>query len=159
MSAALAALEAQLRRLTDRSDLHDLIDRYMITLDEGKFDDAWTRSLFTADVSLTFPVGGYQGLAGLAEFTAEFMGRWDRTHHHAANHVIDVAGDRAAVSWSMIATHLRADQPSGPHFQLGAHFDGAAVRTGAGWRFSGLVLRVVWTSGRPAAEVSETSNS
>lgn len=154
----LDALAAAVRRLSDRVAVRDLIDHYMITLDEGKFDDAWARSLFTSDVTLVFPVGGYQGLTGLAEFTAEFMGRWERTHHHASNHVTDVAGDGASVSWSMIATHLHPGQPSGPHFQLGAYFDGAAIRTGDGWRFSALVLRVVWTAGQPAAGVPDTTS-
>ncbi|HEX2312892.1 MAG TPA: nuclear transport factor 2 family protein [Thermomonospora sp.] len=141
-------------RLADRADLIDLVSRYHHSLDARRFDDAWARSLFTEDVVLDFPVGGHEGVAGLAEFTTRFMGRWDRTHHHATDHLVTLDGDHATVVWNMLATHVHPAGSGAPgHFHLGARLDGATVRGPGGWRFRRLALRVIWTSGRPAAGV------
>ncbi|MFB4310299.1 nuclear transport factor 2 family protein [Actinomadura sp. GTD37] len=154
-------LNGGIARLTDRAEIIDLIAHYNRSLDERRFDDAWARSVFAEDAVVAFPVGGHAGLPGLADFTARFMGRWERTHHHATDHLVRLDGDRAAVGWNMLATHVHPPRAArgeagaaGPDlFQLGAVLDGTAVRAPGGWRFERLALRVVWTSGRPAQGV------
>lgn len=146
-----------LRRLSDRVELCELVDRYLASLDEGVFDDAWARSLFTDDAELSYPVGSHRGTAGLVGFTADIMGRWQRTHHHGSNHLVSVAGDAASLRWNLLAVHVPVGAPPPPasvdHFYLGGKFTAEAVRTTDGWRFRRLQLRVVWTSGSPAPEV------
>lgn len=152
--AALAAdpdLAAEVRRLSDRLAVTELVDRYLHSLDADQFDDEWARSMFTPDVVLTYPVGSHQGIDGVAEFTAQIMRRWAGTHHLGGNCLVDLDGDRAAVTWNLIAYHIHPGSPpppaSGHHFRLGGKFDGDVVRTPHGWRFQRLRLRITWTAG------------
>ncbi|MCH0562251.1 MULTISPECIES: nuclear transport factor 2 family protein [unclassified Streptomyces] len=145
------ALAAEVARLGDLAELKQLVDRYLASLDEGVFDRAWSGSLFTDGIEMTFPVGSHRGIAGVAAFTAEIMKRWGRTHHHGSDSSIDLDGDRAEVSWSLIASHVHHGSPLPPdaseYFQLGGRFTGIARRTPGGWRFERLQLRIVWTTG------------
>ncbi|MCP3821461.1 nuclear transport factor 2 family protein [Streptomyces sp. A3M-1-3] len=159
----------RLRRLADRMDVQDLVDRYLAGLDEAEFDDAWARSIFTEDGRFQFLMGGHDGVAGMAEFTAAMMGKWRRTHHVAAGHLVEIDGDRARVRGNLIATHLHPQEatpekppgrseaqetPGAPEpFQVGDRFEGEAVRTEAGWRFARLAFEVVWTRGTPPGRV------
>ena len=136
-----------LRRLTDRLDVRDLVDRYLAGLDEARFDDAWARSIFTEDGRFEVPMGGHRGAAGMAGFTAAMMRKWRRTHHLAAGHLVELDGDRALVRGNLIATHLPPEP--GEAFQVGDRFEGEAVRTGAGWRFERLAFELVWSRGTP----------
>jgi hypothetical protein len=140
------------RELADRAALADLINRYLLSLDEGTFDETLVREVFTEDVELSFPPGDHQGAQGLAGFTGGFMAHWDRTHHLCSGYAIEPDGDRATVGWNVIATHVHHGSPPPPApgdlFQLGGRFSGQAVRTARGWRLRRLALRVVWTAGR-----------
>ncbi|MFE3169361.1 ester cyclase [Streptomyces sp. NPDC059224] len=144
-------MTAETARLTDVLSLRDLAGRYLAGLDEGGFDETWARSLFTEDIEMTFPVGSHQGLAGVAGFTTEIMARWGRTHHHGSESQVEVDGDTARLSWSLIASHVHHGSPLPPdptqYFQLGGRFTGTARRTRDGWRFDRLRLRIVWTTG------------
>lgn len=161
----LGELAAEVARLSDIAALNNLIDRYLAGLDEGLaegsfgFDEAWAASLFTEDVELLFPVGSHQGLAGADGFLREIMERWSRTHHHGSLASVEPDGDRAAISWSLIASHVHFGSPAPPqpsaYFQIGGRFTGVARRTADGWRFARLRLRIVWSTGSPPGGVTE----
>ena len=160
LAVQVRRLAAQVQDLADRTAIGDLIDRYLLGLDEGAFDSERARSVFTDDVELAFPPGTHHGLPGLVEFTKDFMGHWERTHHHASNYVIDLDGDRADVAWHVVALHVHPGSPPPPapgqHFQLGGRFDGTAVRTPDGWRLRRLALRVIWTTGIGIPSIAAT---
>lgn len=143
--------------LADRMDLAELSEVYLASLDEGVFDEEWARSLFTEDAELVFPVGADHGIPGAVALTRKAMERWEGTQHHGSGCRVELDGDRATVRWSLIATHLHFGSPRPPaatrHFQLGGRFEALAVRTGLGWRFSRLHLRITWSTGVAAAEV------
>ncbi|WP_324788393.1 nuclear transport factor 2 family protein [Streptomyces sp. H51] len=153
-----AALAAEVARLADLAALQHLIERYLASLDEGVFDESWARSLFTEDIEMTFPVGSHQGITGVTGFIGEIMARWGRTHHHGSGGSVELDGDRAAVSWSLIASHVHYGSPLPPeateYFQLGGRFTGTARRTPDGWRFDRLGLRIVWTTGTVPKDVT-----
>ncbi len=153
----VALLAEEVRRLSDRASLGELIDRYLLTLDEGVFDEKWAESLFTEDVELTFPVGAHRGISGVDEFTREIMYRWAQTHHHGSHYVIEQGGDRVELAWSIIASHVHPGSPPPPgsvsYFQLGGRFDGVARRTPLGWRFERLGLRITWTTGPVPSDI------
>ncbi|XMN07527.1 nuclear transport factor 2 family protein [Streptomyces griseobrunneus] len=177
----LGELAAEVARLSDIAALNHLIDRYLAGLDEGLassaststsgsgsglgsgpgsgFDAVWAASLFTEDVELLFPVGSHQGLTGADGFLREIMERWGRTHHHGSLASVEPDGDRAAVSWSLIASHVHFGSPLPPqpsaYFQIGGRFTGVARRTPDGWRFARLQLRIVWSTGSPPGGVTE----
>lgn len=149
---ALAALAAEVRKLSDRAALTDLADRYLRQLDVGVFDQEWARSVFTEDVELDFPPGSHRGVEGVDEFTRGFMRHWDRTHHNVSHHAVELdGGDEATVAWNVVAIHMHHGSPPPPasaaHFYLGGRFAAVARRTEAGWRLRRLTLEVVWTTG------------
>ncbi|MFI9720565.1 nuclear transport factor 2 family protein [Streptomyces sp. NPDC052396] len=135
-----------LQDLTDHTEITGLIDRYLRSLDEARFDDAWARGLFTADIRISTPVGDQQGLDGLAEAERATMAKFRRTQHIGTNHLIDLDGDRATVRWNALMTHVHLDTADG-RFVVGGTFSGEVVRTDAGWRFRRLEVRAVWTQG------------
>lgn len=142
----LASVSAQIRELTDRAELGDLFERYLITPDEDRFELEWLRTIFTEDVSVRYPGGaGHDGLDGLAMFGTQAMAQFDRTHHVTSNHLIDLGGDRASVRANLVATHVHSAADPWVHFVLGGYYAAEAIRTPEGWRFRELALHLVWT--------------
>lgn len=162
---AAEALRHQLRALVDRAEITDLIDRFArdlddYTFDQRPFDDDWVRSYFTEDASVEYPVGGGQGIDGVAGMIRRGMTPFQRTHHVTTNYVIDLDGDRAALRWNLLATHVHAEstrlergEEPGARFTVGDYFEGEVVRTPAGWRFSRQTLHVTWAEGTPPPTV------
>ncbi|MFJ9686171.1 nuclear transport factor 2 family protein [Streptomyces bacillaris] len=171
--SGIGQLAAEVARLSDIAALNRLIDGYLAGLDErlarsfpedgrpaaSGFDAEWAASLFTEDVELVFPVGSHRGLAGADAFLGEIMERWSRTHHHGSLATVEPEGDRAAVGWSLIASHVHFGSPVPPrpseYFQIGGRFTGTARRTADGWRFARLRLRIAWSAGSPPGGVGE----
>jgi hypothetical protein len=156
-ASEVAALSTEVRRLSDRTDLAGLADRYLGALDDGVLDESRARSVFTDDISLSFPPGDHHGITGVAEFHRGFMRHWARTHHTVGHCQTELDGGRATVAWNVFAVHVHHDAPPPPaaaeHFYLGGRFDGTAVRTPLGWRLRRLALRVAWTAGPGVASI------
>jgi SnoaL-like domain len=158
------SLHRQLRALVDRAAVSDLIDRFNRDLDdytlEGRsFDVDWARSYFTESATVDYPVGQATGAEEIAELIdGQGMAPFQRTHHVTTNHLVDLDGDRAAVRFNLIATHVFADdvrerlgESPGARFTVGDYYEGEAVRTETGWRFNHQTLHVTWTDGTPPA--------
>jgi len=153
MSSSDDFVLAQLRVLTDRAEVAQLCDRYVMHLDRDRDNDAWLSSVFTDDATLVFPTGTYQGLAGLAEFQQMGRENFESSHHISANHCIELDGDRALVRGHLIAVHIRRREEPGRHFDIGGHYDAEAVRTPGGWRFASFDCELAWTGGEVPAQV------
>ncbi|MFG2296231.1 nuclear transport factor 2 family protein [Streptomyces sp. NPDC048603] len=172
----LAALRAQVRSLSDRVELRELFDRYVISLDHADHgghadqggqtgetgqagraegdgaDEARFAELFTEDAEFSYPIGTATGITGYSAFQRQARGRWARTHHLSATHDIRVTGDLATLRVHQITTHVhqdeaRAGDPTEP-FDVGGYYDAGAVRTAAGWRLNRISFHVVWATGR-----------
>lgn len=167
VEAELAALRAQVRILADRAELTELIDRYVTLLDtqdEHGFDDTWTRTVFTADCRLEFPVGNASGLEGLAAFHLDRKSRFARTHHLASNYGIQLEGDTARIRIHLVASHVHHEDGPDPggRFDIGGYSEGEAVRTPDGWRLHRWKFNLVWSAGagpRPGPEPRALRNS
>ncbi|MER7917427.1 MULTISPECIES: nuclear transport factor 2 family protein [unclassified Streptomyces] len=138
----------QLRALTDRAEITDLMDRYLRSLDDGEFDEEWARAFHTEDVTAEMPIGTVHGRAALLAHVRRGMALFDRTVHLGTNTVVEIDGDRATARGAQLNTHVLADG-SGGVFVSAGHADTALVRTADGWRISASALRVVWTQGPP----------
>ncbi|CAM3596554.1 nuclear transport factor 2 family protein [Nocardiopsis gilva] len=143
----------QLRALTDRADITSLVDRWLASLDDRRFDAGWARSMFTEDIRSEDPMGEHVGIAGHLESMRKLLVMFERTQHVGMNHIIDLDGDVARVRWNSINTHVLASQGGAEEserlFTSGGHFDADVVRTAEGWRFQRMSLHVTWTSGEP----------
>ncbi len=139
------SLTERLRQMIDRDEITRLADRYVLCLDAGRDDDAWLETVFTPDVRMSFPMGSFEGMAGLQRFQQMARSNFAHSHHLAGNYGIEVDGDTAQVRAHLLAVHV-ADDPA-THFDIGGHYDAEAVRTPEGWRLRSLDFRLVWSSG------------
>lgn len=143
-------VEQRLRRLTDRAELTELVGRFLRSLDERRIDETWARAFFTDDIRSETPLGDHEGIQAEVAATREALGRYERTQHVGSDHVIDLDGDRAALGWNAVMTHVHpAGRRTSAPFVVGGRFAAEAVRTPAGWRFRRLAVRPVWTTGQP----------
>ncbi|MGV9356626.1 nuclear transport factor 2 family protein [Streptomyces misionensis] len=141
-------MRRQLRTLTDRAEITDLLDRYLRSLDDGVLDEEWARAFHTEDVTAEMPIGTVHGRDALLARVRRGMALFDRTVHLGTNAVIEVDGDRATARGAQLSTHVLADG-SGGVFVSAGHADTELVRTADGWQISATALRVVWTQGTP----------
>jgi hypothetical protein len=141
-------LARQLRALTDRAEITELLDRYLRSLDEGRIDEEWARAFHTEDVVWRMPVGTFRGRDTVLERTRSAMALFDRTVHLSTNVVVELDGDRATARGAQLSTHVLADG-SEEVFVSAGHTETELVRTPEGWRISATSLRVVWTRGTP----------
>jgi hypothetical protein len=158
---ALDDLLRQVRTLTDRAAVVDLLDRFFRDLDERTaadrpFDVDWVRSYFTDDARVEYPVGAAQGVDDIAGRIAVGMGGFQRAQHITTNYVVDLDGDRATVRCNLLATHVhteaarrRRGMAPGARFTVGDYYDNELLRTPAGWRIARQVLHVTWIEGLP----------
>ncbi|WP_329027050.1 nuclear transport factor 2 family protein [Streptomyces sp. NBC_00690] len=142
------AMQRQLRDLIDRAAIGDLLDRYLLSLDEGVFDEEWARAFHTENVTAAMPIGTVHGRDALLARVRRGMALFDRTVHLGTNAVIEINGDQATARGAQLSTHVLADG-SGSVFTSAGHTDTELVRTADGWRVSSSSLRVTWTQGTP----------
>ncbi len=136
------------------AEIAGLLDRYLITLDDEKLDDDWTRSLFTEDASVTFPVGGHQGAAGMGAFHQRTLDAFTCTQHMGTHAFVEIegGGGTARLRANCTSTHVHRPENAaelGPLFRTGTFVDGRARRTPEGWRLSALSFRLMWKHGTP----------
>ncbi|MEU9584934.1 nuclear transport factor 2 family protein [Streptomyces werraensis] len=141
-------MRRQVRALTDRAAVTDLISRYLRSLDEDVLDDDWARAFHTEDVVAEMPVGTVRGRDAVLDRVRRGMALFDRTVHLSTNDVVEIDGDRATVRGAQLSTHVLADG-SQEVFVSAGHTETQLVRTDEGWRISATALRVVWTRGTP----------
>ncbi|MEW5353949.1 nuclear transport factor 2 family protein [Streptomyces sp. 16-176A] len=144
----LEEMQRQLRTLTDRAEITDLMDRYLRSLDDGVFDDEWARAFHTEDVTAEMPIGAVRGREALLRRVRQAMALFDRTVHFGTDITVEIDGDRATARGAQLSTHVLADGTDGVFVSAG-HVENELVRTADGWRISASALRVVWTQGTP----------
>ncbi|PNE41345.1 nuclear transport factor 2 family protein [Streptomyces noursei] len=147
-AAEAAETARQLRHLTDRAAVADLLGRHLRSLDEGVFDEAWGRAFFTADATAEMPLGTVRGRDAIVARIRAGMALFDRTVHLGGAPVIEVDGDRATAHGPQLSTHVLADG-SEALFVSGGQAKTELVRTPDGWRIAACALRVAWTRGTP----------
>ncbi|WP_227980957.1 nuclear transport factor 2 family protein [Nocardia spumae] len=140
--------DSRIRDLLDRTEITDLLDRYLRSLDDGVFDEGWARAYFTADATAEMPIGSVVGRPAVLASIRRGMALFDRTVHLGTNAVIEVHGDTATARGAQLSTHVLADGSEAVFISAG-HADTELVRTAEGWRISSSALRVVWTQGTP----------
>ncbi|MEU1894331.1 nuclear transport factor 2 family protein [Streptomyces pristinaespiralis] len=146
-AVGIEEMRRELRALTDRAEIADLLDRYLRSLDEGPLDEEWARAFHTEDVTAEMPVGTVSGRDDLLATVRRAMALFERTVHLGSNTVIELDGDRATARGAQLSTHVLADG-SEEVFVSAGHTESELV-TPAGWRISATALRVAWTQGTP----------
>jgi SnoaL-like domain len=142
--------------VTDHEMVRQLLAQYFHGFDARRSDEQWLRSLFTADVTVAFPIGTATDLPELGRLTRRAIDLWGRTLHLVGNEVIALDGERANVAATLHATHLHRDDDPGAPLHIGADIEAEAIRAVEAWKLRRLALELVWTMGdgpsQPAAD-------
>lgn len=139
----------ELRELSDRQEITDLITAYTRAVDTGAYADLY--EVFTADAELDYtPTGGPLGPPtevipwierGLAGFT--------RVQHVVGQVAIAFTGPDEATATAYFTNPMVATAPDGTEslWEVGGYYHHRLVRTAAGWRSAAIRDDVVWTRG------------
>lgn len=128
--------------IADRIEIADLFSRFALLLDEGRWEDVDT--VFADDVVVHSPRGGeLRGIDSVAGFMRKGEVEGQHAQHTTTDLLVDIDGDRAAVSANSLVYYYRDGQA--PHFTGGLRLVGTVVRTPAGWRFREQRITPAWT--------------
>ncbi len=146
----MESLETQLRYLSDRFAIQDVIARYARGQDDHQGDDPhilddWDR-VFTPDAIVDYSAAGpgngpfsYRDLAlrmrGDGQRPGQMNGGFRRWQHMLGLPTVRIEGDRAFAKTDLLATHVGRGDPAAPwHLFDAATFHDDLVRTAVGWR-------------------------
>ncbi|MEV0296383.1 nuclear transport factor 2 family protein [Nocardia sp. NPDC050710] len=144
----------------DQAEISGLLCRYYRAVDDKRVDHTIVEATFTADGRWVSPTGiARVGHEEIAVQQIEAIALFRATHHMTTDHIVELDGDAARLQANVTAMHLWASGTTDPatlesHFLAGGVFQAHAVRTSAGWRFSELILRIVWRTGALPVHVS-----
>ena len=120
--------------VADRSALVELVARLNRCFDDPGAGDA--RSFCTADVEFVAPRSRGREVADVQRL---LRGDADeRTQNLATDVVVDLDGDRAAVTANLLSCAFLPGRPL--HRMAGLRYDLVAVRTAQGWRFARVAV-------------------
>ena len=138
----------QIRALTDRAELTDLVARHSVWLDERRY--AESDQLFTDDVVVTSPRGQARGTDELIALARKGHDAYTRTVHNKSNLVIELAGDTATVRTHDLAVFVVDEKTEA--IAAAIHRYGAR-RPADGWRFDRLEITPIALTGAIARAV------
>lgn len=122
--------------MDDRQQLSTLVSRLGRWLDDKSFGDS--RALFTEDAEAHTPGGVAKGVDNLIEQAGR--NHTVPTQHFITDPLIDVDGDKAAISANLLVVFAHE---AGPRL-LGERYELQAARTADGWRLSRVQARPIW---------------
>ena len=137
-----------LQRLRDEAELRDLIQAIPRALDAKDFEAYG--ELFTEDG--VFEIGGEvrRGRQAIIDGPERDLAPlYEVTYHHMGQIYVDVDGDDATVLAYAMAYHLPKASDPATHADAGGKYHAAARRTEEGWRFTRIVLEVLFFQGIP----------
>jgi 3-phenylpropionate/cinnamic acid dioxygenase small subunit len=135
----LETLKREVRALTDRQAVIDLIDGLGLWLDEKRFGEA--RSILTEDVRVRTPGGTAEGIDRVVAQAAR--NHEARTQHVISNVRVAVDGDRASAGANLIVTFAGEGGAVRSH---GERYAFEAVREPDGWRLASIRVAPVWST-------------
>jgi ketosteroid isomerase-like protein len=147
---SLEEITGQVRELTDRAAILDVVIAYATALD-GRDWEALA-GLFTEDARWEYRASGEQvrGSQAIAARIRPALEHLDATQHLNGNHVITVHGDEAEHTCYYHAQHVRRGLPDGELFLGAGRYEDRLRRTPDGWRLTDRVLISSWSAGNPA---------
>lgn len=142
MSEQAPSIEARLRRLEDRSELHELVARYAVAIDDR--DIAVIADLFTADGAFRSR-DGVMNAQGRAAVLEQFRGRFAAltvSNHFSHDHVLsfDADPDRAA---GLLTAHAEVWR-NGRALIAALRYQDSYRREQGRWRFADRLLSFLY---------------
>jgi hypothetical protein len=139
----LAALRAEVRALTDRAELTDLVGRLARWLDGRAAGDP--AELFAPEMRASTPGGEVQGRDAVV---AQARKNHDMpTHHLVGSVVIAAEGDSARITANMTGRFVRSEDTAPGPTELGGRYRFTAGRVDGRWLLTSLEASPVWRVG------------
>ena len=143
--------EELLQRLSDESDLRDLIHRYAFGLDTE--DWVLWRSVFADTVTMDMtdyqpdrPARSADADRVVANARVLFAGL-DRSQHFLGSHRYAIDGDRATITAHMRAEHWMTTGKGSDKYTMFGTYTDDAIRTGDGWKLETVRLALIREEG------------
>ena len=138
-----------LRALSDRVEIEDLLTRYARAVDTRNWD--LYRSVFTHDALIDYTSSGGPdgGLEETVAFLAAALDNFEMTQHLISNVATRLDGDTAEVT-AVFNNPMRL--PGGTVWFTGGRYHHDLVRTGEGWRSRRLVEESLWFDRSPMSD-------
>ncbi|MFE1285812.1 nuclear transport factor 2 family protein [Streptomyces sp. NPDC058751] len=148
---------ADMLRLVERQAVIDVCTRMAWHADRRDWEAL--KDVFADEVRLDYTSlnGGEPALLApreIADAWSRVLGGFDATQHLIANHLVTLAEDTAVCTAAFQATHRLADPFGAPLWTLGGTYRFDLVRSGEGWRISGVVMTAVWGDGNRESTAS-----
>lgn len=138
-----------LATVADRLAVSDVLHRYATAIDTKNFD--LLNQVFDERVATDFTsFGGKKVEVTRGEWidaVRRTVGGLDATQHLTANHVHEIAGDRAHLTAYIQAMHHLNGARGEPDYVIGGTYEIDLVRRAAGWRISRYSINVTWQRG------------
>jgi hypothetical protein len=134
------------RQLSDRIEIADLLTSYTRAVDRGEWD--LLDAVFTPDARIDYTAtGGIQGaFPEVKAWLAEVLPMFVRRQHVLGQSEVALDGDAATVTVYFTNPMVsRGDDGAERLFACGGYYHHRLVRTGAGWRSRRLTQELVWT--------------
>ena len=140
-----------LRALSDRIEIEDLLTRYATAVDTRDWE--LYRSVFTADAWIDYrSAGGPVGnLDETVAFLDEALDHFEMTQHLISNIDCHIDGDSAKVS-AVFNNPMRL--PGGTVWFIGGRYHHEMVRTDRGWQSHRLVEETLWFDRSPVGDLN-----
>jgi hypothetical protein len=135
-----------LRQLSDRIEIADLLTSYTRAVDTGDWDRLDT--VFTPDARIDYTAtGGIQGtFAEVKAWLAEVLPVFARRQHVIGQSEVVLDGDAATVVAYFLNPMVSVgDDGAERLFACGGYYHHGLVRTPAGWRSRLLTQELAWT--------------
>lgn len=134
----------------DRLDVIDTCTRMAWHTDHREWDEL--ADVFADQVRLDYTSlnGGEPVTLTPAQIAAVWqhtLGGLNATQHLLGNHLVTVNGDTAVCTASFQATHRKPGAFGASLWTLGGSYRFDLVRSGDGWRISGVVMTALWGDG------------
>lgn len=144
----VAALSAEVRRLSDRTDLHDMVFTYASACDQRDVE-AW-RTIFTPDARAKYGKDEWlEGADAIISWLSEATAPTVWGHHLISPYTVRVAGDEADVM-SYLLSHQIFGQELDAVTMMTSRYQLHCRRGPVGWQVAELVLTVGWFEVRRA---------
>jgi SnoaL-like domain len=149
----LTPLTEQIRELSDRQAIADLITRLGRMLDDKSFEE--TESILADEVTVQTPGGRARGRDAVVAQARR--NHTVRTQHVITNILIELEQDYARASANLVATFapgepesqltINGAEQAAQCLTLGSRYHFEAARGASGWRLTSIEVAPVWSSG------------
>jgi 3-phenylpropionate/cinnamic acid dioxygenase small subunit len=150
----MADLSEQVKRLTDRLEIDDLLTRYTVALDTRQWN--LLADVFTPDATIDYTSsGGIKGAyAEVAAWVEKALTPFTATQHLLGNRHIELNGDRGTGrTYFFNPSSLTDSSGAVTMLFVGGYYLDAFVRTADGWRIAERYEETAWFNSEEPLDV------